>query len=356
MSLLEKTLSSIKYADKNVAALTQSRLDSLTKPQGSLGVLEECALKYASARGDLNAKIEHPSILTFVADHGVAEENVSVFSQEMTLKMVANFAKGGAAINVLAKSARVHLKLIDMGTASSYTLPKKSKFTVLDRKIASGTGNIVNGPAMSIEQVIKALEIGIKVAEAEIANGTTLLGTGDMGVANTTSSAAIYATLLHLDPKDIVGHGSGIDNKQRLHKVNIVEQALVANRHELLKRPIDILAAVGGFEIAGICGAILAASAHKVPIVIDGFISGAAAVVAMFMQSDGKSPMAVADYCFFSHLSAEIGHLHIMQAIGMKPILDLKLRLGEGTGAVLAFNIIEAGINIMQEMSVVEEE
>ena len=134
-----------------------------------------------------------------------------------------------------------------------------------------------------------------------------------------------------------------------------MEQALIANRHELSKKPIDILAAVGGFEIAAICGAILAAAAHKVPIVIDGFISGAAAVTAMFMQSDGKSPMTITDYCFFSHLSAEIGHLHIMQAIGVKPILDLKLRLGEGTGAVLAFNIIEAGVNIMQEMSIAEE-
>jgi nicotinate-nucleotide--dimethylbenzimidazole phosphoribosyltransferase len=355
MSLLEKTLSAISHSDEKVAKLAQNRLDSLTKPQGSLGVLEECAVKYASARGKLDANVANPTILTFAGDHGVAAEGVSAFPQEVTPQMVANFANGGAAINVLSKHAGAKLKVIDMGVATPYEISKSSPFTVLDHKIAQGTANIAQGPAMTIEQAKKAIEIGIKIAEEEIKDGATLLGTGDMGIANTTPSAALYSAFLHIDPADIAGRGTGIDDKRLAHKIEVIEKALVSNRHELTKTPLDILAAIGGFEIAGICGAILGAAANNVPIVIDGFISGAAAVTAMFMQAEGESPMPVSDYCFFSHLSAEAGHIHAMQAIGVRPILDLGLRLGEGTGAALAFNIIEASVKIMHEMATFDD-
>lgn len=351
MALLEKTLQKITHSDKKIAKLAQQKLDSLTKPQGSLGILEKCAIRYVSARKDLNARIAKPTILTFAGDHGVAVEGVSAFPQEVTPQMVVNFANGGAAINVLSKHAGANLKVIDMGVATPYLIPKSAKFTVIDRKIAAGTANIAKGPAMTIEQAKQAIEAGIEIAETEIKNGATLLGTGDMGIANTTPSAAIYSALLHIDPAEVAGRGTGIDDARLDHKIEIIEQALVANRHAMSKSPLDILAAVGGFEIAGICGAILGAAANNVPIVIDGFISGAAAITAMFMQADGKSPMPVADYCFFSHLSAEAGHVNAMKAIGVRPILDLELRLGEGTGAALAFNIIEASIKIMHEMA-----
>jgi len=354
MSLLEKTLSLIAHSDENVAELAQNRLDSLTKPQGSLGMLEQCAKKYAAARKNLDAKIVNPVILTFAGDHGVADEGVSAFPQEVTPQMVANFATGGAAINVLSKHIGVNLKVIDMGVATPYSIPESTPFKIINRRIAPGTANIAKGAAMTIEQAKQAIEVGIEIAETEIKNGATLLGTGDMGIANTTPSAAIYSALLHIDPADIAGRGTGIDDVRMKHKIKVIEKALYVNRHEVSKTPLDILAAVGGFEIAGICGAILGAAANNVPIIIDGFISGAAAVTAMFMQAEGESPMPVSDYCFFSHLSAEAGHVHAMQAIGVRPILNLGLRLGEGTGAALAFNIIDAGVKIMHEMATFE--
>lgn len=354
MSLLETTLKKITHADTEAAKQAQKKLDSLTKPQGSLGVLEECAKKYAAARGDINARIKKPTILTFAGDHGVADEGVSAFPREVTPQMVANFASGGAAINVLSQHSSANLKVIDMGVATPYSIPESSPFKVIDRKVAHGTANIAKGPAMTLEQAQQAIEAGIEIAEAEIRAGATLLGTGDMGIANTTPSAAIYSALLHIDPADIAGRGTGIDDARLNHKIKIIEEALVVNRHELGKSALDIMAAVGGFEIAGICGAVLGAAANKVPIVIDGFISGAAAVTAMFMQAEGESPMPVEDYCFFSHLSAEAGHVNAMQAIGVKPILDLDLRLGEGTGAALAFQIIDAGVKIMHEMATFE--
>ena len=320
-----------------------------------MGVLEECAKKYTAARGDLDAKISNPILLAFAGDHGVAAEGVSAFPQEVTPQMVANFANGGAAINVLTKHAGANLKVIDMGVAAPYSIPDSAPYQVVDRKIATGTANIAKGPAMTMEQTIKAIETGIEIAENEIKAGATLLGTGDMGIANTTPSAAIYSALLNLDPADVAGRGTGIDDSRLNHKIKIIEEALVVNRHELAISPLNTLSAVGGFEIAGICGAVLGAAANKVPIVIDGFISGAAAVAAMFIQAEGESPMPVDDYCFFSHLSAEAGHIQAMQAIGVRPILDLDLRLGEGTGAALAFNVIEAGVKIMHEMATFED-
>ena len=352
MTLLEKTLSEIKPADIEVAELAQQRLDILTKPQGSLGVLELCAKKYAAARGDVFAKIANPVVLTFAGDHGVAEEGVSAFPQEVTPQMVANFANGGAAINVLSRHAGANLKVIDMGVACDINpfLPEGSSSVVIHEKVALGTANIAKGPAMTIEDAQKAVSAGISVVENEINSGSTLIGTGDMGIANTTPSAALYSAVLGIAPEEVAGKGTGIDDERLKYKVSVIEKALEANKDAIDKgNPLEVLAAVGGFEIAGICGAILGAAAKKVPIVIDGFISGAAAVTAMQFDEN------VADYCFFSHLSAEAGHINAMKAIGVKPILDLDLRLGEGTGAALAFNIIEAGVKVMHEMATFED-
>ena len=352
MTLLEKTLSKIIPADSNVAESAQQRLDILTKPQGSLGVLEACAKKYAAARRDLFAKITEPAILTFAGDHGVAEEGVSAFPQEVTPQMVANFANGGAAINVLSKHAGARLKVIDMGVACDLLpfLPENASSVVIHKKIAPGTANIAEGPAMTIEDAEKAISAGIRIAEDEITFGSTLLGTGDMGIANTTPSAALYTAFLGVAPEQVSGKGTGIDDERLKHKVSVIEKALEVNKDIIdIGNPMEVLSAVGGFEIAGICGAVLGAAANKIPIVIDGFISGAAAVAAIQFDEN------VRDYCFFSHLSAEAGHINAMKAIGVKPILDLDLRLGEGTGAVLAFNIIQAGVKIMHEMSTFED-
>ena len=352
MNLVENTIAKILPIEKSTLDAAQARLDILTKPQGSLGVLEECAKKYSAARGDVFAKITNTVILTFAGDHGVAEEGVSAFPQEVTPQMVANFANGGAAINVLSRHAGAKLKVIDVGVACDITpfIPSTPAAEVLNKKVAAGTANIAKGPAMTLADAEKALCVGIEVAEDEISAGSTLIGTGDMGIANTTPSAALYSAFLGIAPAEIAGRGTGIDNEQLSHKVEIIEQALSVNKEVVdTKKPLEILAALGGLEIAGICGAILAAAANRIPIVIDGFISGAAAVTAMQFNKDVK------DYCFFSHLSAEAGHKKIMEYLDIKPILDLNLRLGEGTGAALAIPIIEAGVKIMHEMATFED-
>lgn len=339
MNILEQTLSKIKASDRKIAEEAQKRLDSLTKPPGSLGMLEECAKKYAAARGCLFAEIKNPMILTFASDHGVADSGVSAFPKEVTPQMVANFANGGAAINVLTKYVGAKLKVIDIGVAKPCDFPG-----VINRKVAPGTANIAEGPAMTVEQAGKAIIIGIEEAELAISEGATLLGTGDMGIANTTPSAALYSVFLGLKPEQVAGRGTGIDDKRLKHKIRIIGQAIEANKN-LLKDTFSTLAALGGFEIAGICGVILAAAANKIPVVIDGFISGAAALTAMRFDRN------VLDYCFFSHLSAEAGHRNALNAMGVRPLLELDMRLGEGTGAALAFNIIGAGVKIMREMA-----
>lgn len=342
-TLLDRTLDAIQKVDAEVEAEARRRLDSLTKPQGSLGRLEDCAAAYAAARGELFAKVERPTILTFAGDHGVASEGVSAFPQEVTPQMVANFSRGGAAINVLSRHAGAVLKVIDIGVAAPCEFPG-----VIVRKVAKGTGNIATGPAMGMEQARQALECGIEEAFKAIDEGSTLLGTGDMGIANTTPSAALYCAYLGIPAADAVGRGTGIDDKRLKHKVGIVERALKVNK-PLMTGPIETLAALGGYEIAGICGVILGAASRKVPVVVDGFISGAGALAAV------KAKPEVADYCFFSHLSAEAGHSNAMKAMGVKPLLDFGFRLGEGTGAALAFHFVSAGTKILSEMATFSE-
>jgi nicotinate-nucleotide--dimethylbenzimidazole phosphoribosyltransferase len=332
-------LKSITPADSKTALLARKKLDSLTKPQGSLGVLEICAEKYVSARADINAKIANPTILTFAGDHGVAEEGVSAFPQEVTTQMLANFANGGAAINVLARHAGARLKVIDIGVKGNCPSPK-----IINRKIACGTANFAKSPAMTDEQCLSALLVGAEIAEIAIAEGSTLLGTGDMGIANTTPSAAIYSILLDIPSENIAGRGTGINDDTFLKKIKVIKDAVLKyGKHK--DDPLKVLSGVGGFEIAGICGAILRSAALKIPVVIDGFISGSAALVAIKLKKE------VLDYCFFSHLSAEAGHANALKAMGVRPLLDLDLRLGEGTGSALAINIISASLKIMNEMA-----
>jgi len=340
----EKILKGIQPADKEVRAKAQARLDSLTKPKGSLGRLEECAIAYVSARGDLQAEIRKPVILTFAGDHGVAEEGVSAFPSEVTRQMIANFSSGGAAINVLTRYAGAALKVIDVGVAGG-----KCDFPcVIDRKVASGTRNFTKGPAMTEGETLQAIYAGYQEAESAIKEGSTLLGTGDMGIANTTPSAALYSVYLNVPPELSAGRGTGINDQALAHKLDVIKKAVEVNRKRL-DTPLGVLSALGGLEIAGICGVIISAAAHHVPVVVDGFISGAAAIAAIKMNE------SIADYCIFSHLSAEAGHRNVMLKFGARPLLDLDMRLGEGTGATLAFNIIGAGLKIMNEMATFEQ-
>ncbi|HPN85024.1 MAG TPA: nicotinate-nucleotide--dimethylbenzimidazole phosphoribosyltransferase, partial [Victivallales bacterium] len=311
-------INSIKPANAAVAKVAREKLDNLTKPRGSLGVLEDCAARYVSARGDINAKIANPTILTFAADHGIADEGVSAFPQSVTTQMLANFANNGAAINVLSRHAGAKLKVIDVGAAGDCSSDK-----IINRKIARGTANFAKGPAMTDKQCEEALNVGVEIAKIAIEDGATLICTGDMGIANTTSSSALYSIFLGISGEDSVGRGTGIDDEKLRKKISVVNEA-VSKYSKLKNEPMKVLAAVGGLEIAGICGAILGSASMRVPVIVDGFISGAAAITAIRLNK------YVADYCFFSHLSAEAGHSSALSKMGVRPLLNLELRLGEG--------------------------
>ena len=337
---INQVINSILPADESVRQAACAKLDSLIKPQGSLGRLEECAARYAAARGFLDARICNPILLTFAGDHGVTAEGISTTDARTTQLMVKSMLQGGAGISVLAQHQGIRHRIIDTGMLYPCESPH-----IINRRIAGGTANFTQGPAMTESQCVAAIKAGM--AEAEIAvcdQGSTLLGTGEIGIGNTTPSAALYSVLLDMPPEIVCGCGSGINPQQRLHKIQVIKKGIQVNQEYLDKGPFTILAALGGFEIAAICGMILQASALRVPLLIDGYISSAAAVAAIKIKPE------VLDYCFFSHLSGDQGHLAAMNAIGVKPLLDLQLRLGEGTGAALAYNIISSANVLMHRM------
>jgi len=339
MEELQDLCANIVPADKEIQGRAQARLDNLTKPRGSLGKLEMIAARTCAIKGSLAASVRSKVILTFAGDHGVVAEGISAFPQEVTPQMVFNFLAGGAGVNVLARHVGAEVKVIDVGVA----VPLEAE-GLLQRKVRPGTANMAQGPAMTVDEALAAVGVGMEVARAAIAEGADILGTGDMGIGNTTPSAALFAALLPAKAAEVTGRGTGIDDATLRHKVAVIEQALAVNR-ERLATPLEVLAAVGGLEIAAICGAILEAARSRVPIVVDGFISSAGALVALRL-----APTAL-DYCFFSHMSAEQGHRIFFEKMGLSPLLHLDLRLGEGTGAALSMNLIEAGLKIMNEMA-----
>jgi nicotinate-nucleotide--dimethylbenzimidazole phosphoribosyltransferase len=344
MKLLEKVLGKIEPLDERAMAAARARQDTLTKPLGSLGRLEELSVKLAGIRCEPIPKLRDKAIVTMAADHGVAIEGVSAYPREVTAQMVLNFLHGGAAINVLARHIGARVIFVDMGVASDI----KPGPALLSRKIAYGTNDMAKGPAMSCEQAIKAIETGIEIVEQEIKKGLDIIGTGDMGIGNTTPSSAITAAITGEPVARVTGRGTGLDDRQLAHKVKTIEKVLQVN-HPRADDALDVLAKVGGFEIGGLCGVILGAAAHRIPVVIDGFISGAAALIAV-----GLSPRAK-DYLIASHCSVEIGHKAILKYLGLKPILDLQMKLGEGTGAALGISIAEAATKILAEMATFAE-
>lgn len=340
MERLNKLLSEIEKIDYSKALETQKRLDSLIKPQGSLGRLEKLAKQVVEITGKKNPSLKSKVIFTMAGDHGVTEEGVSAYPKEVTPQMVYNFIKGGAGINVLARHAGARVVVVDMGIACDL----KPYPGLVIKKIGYGTKNMAKGPVMPKEKAFEAIEGGIEVFEKELIKGIDITGTGDMGIGNTTSSSAIAAALTGEPVENVTGRGTGIDDEAFAGKVAVIKKAIDVNKPDA-NDAIDVLSKVGGFEIGGLAGVILASARKRIPVVIDGFISGAAALIAYKLEPKVK------DYMIAAHCSVEKGHKTILKFIGLTPLLDLGFRLGEGTGAALGISIVDASIKILTEMA-----
>ena len=342
MSILQSALARIKPVSHSLMQEVQARIDCQTKPQGSLGRLEEIACRYVAVTGreDIRKKV----VFTFAGDHGVAEEGVSAFPKEVTTQMVLNFLAGGAGINALARHAGAEVLVVDMGVDHDFGHIDG----LLDRKVGHGTANLAVGPAMSRQQAIRCLEVGIELAATCALDGVDLVGTGDMGIANTTPSAAIVAVFAGVDPAGVTFRGTGIGDAVLAHKIEVITRSLHVNRPDP-KDPVDVLGKVGGFEIGGIAGLIIGCAAEGIPVVVDGFISTAGALIASELHPH------VRDYLFSAHRSVEIGHTIMLEHLGLKPLLDLQMRLGEGTGAALGMTLVEAALRALREIKTFAE-
>lgn len=339
-SLLEATCARILPPDEDAAARTQRLLDDKTKPRRSLGRLEDVACRIAAMRSDDRPPMPVKAIVVMAADHGVAAEGVSAYPQEVTRQMVANFARGGAAINVLARQAHARLVVVDMGVAGE----AEQAPDLLVRRIAPGTRSLARGPAMTRDEARRALETGIAIATDLAADGVTLLGTGEMGIGNTTSASALAAVLTGAPVEQVTGRGTGVDEGAWRRKVDVIRRAIERERPDPADA-LDVLARFGGFEIAGLAGLVLGAAAARVPVLVDGLIAGVAALVAVRL-----APRA-GGYLLASHRSVEPGHGPVLDALALEPLLDLRLRLGEGTGAVLAMGLVDAALRVLHEMA-----
>ena len=347
MGLLERTLKDIFPQDSSARDLARQRLDNLALPHWALGDLMDLAIAIAGMTRTVTPVINNKTIVTMAGDHGVVEEGVSKYPSEVTPQMVYNIVNGGAGINALAKQAGARVVVVDMGVnADLNELAKAGK--IINKKVGLGTGNIATGPAMSYAMALRAVESGIDVAN-ELSATTDLFGTGDMGIGNTTPSTAIAAVCTKKPVEELTGRGTGLDDEQLSHKIEVIKRSLDVNSIKT-SDGIDILAKVGGFEIGGIAGLILGAAAQKKPVIIDGFISTAGALIA------SKIEPFVKDYLIFAHRSVEPGHKAMQEYLGCKkPLLDLNFRLGEGTGAAVAMNLLEGAVAILTEVATFAE-
>jgi nicotinate-nucleotide--dimethylbenzimidazole phosphoribosyltransferase len=341
---LQNLIRKIQSLDEAAMQAARSRQDDLTKPRGSLGQLEGLSIQIAGITGNPLPKINDKVVTVMAGDHGVVAEGVSAYPSEVTPQMVFNFLAGGAAINVLARHVGARVVTVDMGVATEL----EPHPYLIDKKIALGTANMTQGPAMKAEQAFQAIEAGVEVIETEFENGLDILATGDMGIGNTTPSAAIAVVLTGRSATEIVGRGTGVGYDGLQRKINAIRRAIEVNKPNP-KDGLDVLAKVGGYEIAGLTGAIIAAAAYRKPVVIDGFISTAAAMIAVNMAPQ------IRDYLISSHRSQELGHQIMLEWLGLEPLLDLQMRLGEGTGAVMAISIIEAACKTLSEMATFSE-
>jgi len=337
---IKKVSKNISGIDHEITRQAQERLDNLTKPLGSLGRLEELAKQICGITGKTSLTLENKVIFTLAADHGVTDEGISAYPKEVTAQMVYNFIGGGAGINVLAKHVGARVVVVDMGVASDL----KPNPGLRVKKINYGTKNMAKGPAMSRDEAIKAICAGIEVFEEELKRGVDIAGTGEMGIGNTTSASAITAVFTGKSVEEVSGKGAGLDDSGLRNKIEVIKKSLIINKPDATDA-IDVLSKVGGFEIAGLAGIILAAAYYKTPVVIDGFISGAAALIAFKIEPKVK------DYMIAAHKSQEGGHKIILEHIGLRPLLDLDLRLGEGTGGALGIGLADAAIKILTQMA-----
>ena len=346
MSLLDDTITQISGQDQGWRAQAKARLDQLAIPPWALGRLMDLAMDLAGQTRSLSPAVARKVVITMAGDHGVAAEGVSKFPQEVTPQMVANFVNGGAGINVLARLAGADVLVVDMGVAADLSALVRAG-QVVDKKVAFGTANLAKGPAMTREQAVQSIEAGIALVNS-LRDRYDLFGTGDMGIANTTPSSAIVAALTRQSAAEVTGRGTGLDDQQLACKIRVIEAALTLN----LPDPsdgIDVLAKVGGFEIGGIAGVILGAAACRKPVVVDGFISTAGALIAQSLAPASR------EFIIAAHRSVEPGHRAMHALLGTSPLLDLNLRLGEGTGAALAMPIVEAAARVLTEVATFAE-
>jgi nicotinate-nucleotide--dimethylbenzimidazole phosphoribosyltransferase len=325
-------------------AQAQARLDRLTKPIGSLGRLEELAARYVMITGEMKPKVPRGAVFTFAADHGVTVEGVSAYPSAVTPQMVLNFLRGGAGVNVLARHVGIEVRVVDIGVAFDFD----SAPGLIQRKVMPGTKNLMVESAMSLAQAEQALHVGIELATEAAHEGIGLIGTGEMGIGNTTASSAIAAVMTGRSVAEVTGRGTGIDDAGHARKIDVIQHALALHRLDSTQA-MEVLAKVGGLEIGGLAGLMLGAAAARIPVVLDGFIAGAAALIAVGLEPRCK------DYLIASHQSVERGHRAVLDHLGLKPLLDLDLRLGEGTGACLGMSLVFAAIKILAEMATFDE-
>jgi nicotinate-nucleotide--dimethylbenzimidazole phosphoribosyltransferase len=337
VTTLERLVAAVVAPDGRLGATARQRLDSLTKPRGSLGRLEELAVQVVVITGDPMPQIEAPVIFTLAGDHGVATEGVSAYPQAVTAQMVENFARGGAAVNVLARHVGARVVVADFGVAA----PIAGDAGIVRCRVAAGTRRITDGPAMTREEAVRAIAAGAALVDDAAPD---CVGTGEMGIGNTTVASALTAALTGADPAMVTGRGTGVTDDVWVRKVDAVRRALAVNRPDA-DDALGVLAAVGGLEIAGLVGVVLAGAARRVPVVLDGFIATAAALVA------ARLAPAARDYLIAAHRSAEPGHVRLLEALGLTPYLELGMRLGEGTGAALGIGLLRAAVACYRDMA-----
>ncbi len=340
MEKLKEIVRKIKKPDPSLIGQAQIRLDNLTKPQGSLGRLEELAKQIVCITGNLNPRIKKKAVIVMAADHGVVEEGISAYPAEVTSQMVYNFLKGGAAINVLARHIGAEILVVDMGVAADF----EEHQMLMRSKIGYGTKNMAKGPAMTEAQAVRSIEEGIGIAEEMVKKGCDIIATGEMGIGNTTASSAIASVICRTDIESVTGYGTGINDGCLKNKINVIKKAISVNKPNA-GDGINVLSKVGGFEIGGIAGIILGCAANRIPVVIDGFISGAGALIASVIAPDSTN------YMIASHCSSERGHSIVLNRLDLKPLFDFDMRLGEGTGAAIGISIVEASVKILNEMA-----
>jgi len=343
MELLKQTLSQIRVLDTNAMAKTRHRVDALIKPPGSLGRMEDLAVQLAGITGNPYPAVDKKMVIVMSADHGVHEEGIAPNPQIITAIQTPNFVKGVTGVCAFAKQSGAEVIVVDIGVAVDVDYPG-----VIQKKIRYGTDNMTKGPAMSKDEAVQSLEIGIEIVMEQIKKGYNLIGTGEMGIGNTTASSAILSAISNTDPMEMVGAGAGLPEDRLSHKADVIRKAIEINQPDP-RDGIDVLAKVGGFEIGGMSGTILGAAASGVPVVVDGFISTAAALIAITIEPKVKN------FLIPSHCSAEKASKKALEFLGLKPMFDMEMRLGEGTGAALAFNFIEAAAFMVREMITLEE-